>query len=35
MKIIKVQHFVDQIFGEEKINPNAIGFGGNNFQPIK
>jgi hypothetical protein len=31
MKIIKVQHFVDQIFGvsKEKINPNAIGFGGN------
>jgi hypothetical protein len=31
MKIIKVQHFVDQIFGvsKKKINPNAIGFGGN------
>jgi hypothetical protein len=38
MKIIKVQHFVDQIFGvsKEKINPNAIGFEEmEQFQPIK
>jgi cyanophycin synthetase len=35
MKIIKVQHFVDQIFEypKKKINPNAIGFGGNGTIP--